>query len=543
MSSRLSLGHLVLALAVLSSFVAFANTFYSAYRVQRDMLLANAMEANRAYAAKLADSTTGFLKAAQQQLAVSASLLAEHSRDSTALEKEANRLLRQTDSFNSVLIVSAHGQVQAVAPSSLNLQESSLDTTGARIALAEKRPQISQPYVSATGNLVVNISQPILTQGGQYSGYVAGTIYLREKSILHSLLGEHYYGDGSYLYVVDQAGRILYHPDPSRIGAVIQGNPAVAAVIAGRSGAERVANSKGVDMLAGFAPVPLAGWGIVAQRPTAATLAGMHRITLAVLQNTIPLAVLSLLVTWYLALRIVEPLRQLARATKQKDSASTLQGIQGIRSWYFEAKQLKQAILDGLAALEERIGALNEAAATDPMTGLSNRRALAAKLRSWGAAHQSFAVIALDIDHFKHVNDTYGHEAGDRVICHIAKLMRECSRRGDFLCRSGGEEFLMLLPDCGTSEATRIAERLRQRTETTPTPGVCGVTISLGLASWPASHGSMERVLSLADAVLYSAKQQGRNRVAVDASIAAPRSLNPPESPVAHVYRSQTDTV
>lgn len=521
---------MVVALAVFSSIVACANTFYSAYRVQRDLLLSNTLEANRVYAAKLADSATNFVKAAQQQLNVSADSLAQRALDGKSLDDEVNRLLRQTDFFNSVQIVDAKGRVRAVAPASLNIRGKLLNSTGARTALESKRPQISQPYVSAAGKFIINISQPILTREGHYLGYVGGSVYLQEKSILHTLLGEHYYRDGSYLYVVDQTGRILYHPDASRIGAVVRANPVVAAVTAGESGAKRVVNSKGVDMLAGFAPVPLAGWGIVAQRPTAATLAEMDQITLAVIRNTIPAAFLALVVIWYLALRVAEPLRQLARATRQKDAAATIQDIQTIRPWYFEAQQLKQAILDGLSALQERIGALNEAAATDPMTGLSNRRALSAKLRSWGVTGQPFAVIALDIDHFKRVNDNYGHDAGDRVICHIAKLMRECSRRGDFLCRSGGEEFLLLLPDCGAAEAMQIAERLRQRTEATPTPGVCAVTISLGLASWPASHGSMERVLALADAALYSAKQQGRNRIEVDVSLATQPRVAPTKS-------------
>lgn len=525
---RLGLGHLVLALAVFSLLAAFANTLYSAYRVQREILLTNALEANRVYAAKLADSTANFVRSAQQQLAVSASLLGARPFGRQALEDEAWRLLHQTDSFNSVLIVDARGTVLAVMPTTLNLAGKQLDSEGARAALDARQPRITQAYVSAAGNLVVNISQPILGKDGRYLGYVAGSIYLREKGILHALLGEHYYRDGSYLYVVDRAGRILYHPDNGRIGKVARDNPIVADVIAGKAGTRRIANSRNIDMLAGFAPVPVAGWGIVAQRPVAATLAEMDRLTLAVLRDTVPLVIASLLAAWYLAGLIAKPLRQLAQATGEKDTAATLRSIQGIRAWYFEARQLKQAVLEGLATLQAQIGALNEAAVTDPMTGLRNRRALSAQLRNWGAAAQPFAVIAIDVDRFKRVNDTYGHEAGDKVICHIARLMRECSRQGDFLCRAGGEEFLMLLPGCGAAEAMLIAERLRQRTAATPAPGVCAVTVSLGVASWPESHGSMERVLALADAALYAAKEQGRNRTVADASLDLPDAPRPP---------------
>jgi len=523
MFSRLGLGHLVLSLAIVASLVAFANTFYSAYRVQRDILISNALEANRVYAAKLAESTANFVKAAQQQLAVSAALMRERRLSQAELESEADRLLRQTDSFNSVLIVDAHGIVRAASPARLKLNGRHLISEGAREVLKARAPHISQAYLSTAGNLVVNISQPILSRDGEYLGYVAGTVYLKEKSILHTLLGEHYYRDGSYLYVVDCHGRILYHPDAKRIGATISSNPAIRAVIGGEAGSKHVVNSEGIEMLTGYAPIPAAGWGVVAQRPTSATLAEMDKLTLAVLENTLPATLLLLIAIWYLARLISAPLRQLAEGTKQKDAATAARSIGKIRPWYFEATQLKQTILEGLSLIEQQIDALSEAATTDPMTGLSNRRGLAAKLQNWSAAGKNFSVIALDVDHFKRVNDTYGHDAGDKVICHIAKLMRECSRKGDFLCRTGGEEYLMLLPNCSTSATHQIAERLRRRTETTPTPGVCAVTISLGIASWPDSSTNTEKALALADAALYAAKNQGRNRTVMDATIAGHR--------------------
>jgi diguanylate cyclase (GGDEF)-like protein len=195
--------------------------------------------------------------------------------------------------------------------------------------------------------------------------------------------------------------------------------------------------------------------------------------------------------------------------------------IQHIHSWYFEAAQIKRAMLAGIGMLQHKIGKLNLDVQTDPMTGLHNRRGLALALEIWQAELRPFAVVALDIDHFKRVNDSYGHAAGDQVIIQLAQLMRSCSRDADVLCRSGGEEFLMLLPNAGPAAALKIAERLRQRVEHTDMSGVGHITISLGVAQWPLDAGTMDQVLEIADAALYKAKQSGRNRVVVAQELAA----------------------
>jgi len=123
--------------------------------------------------------------------------------------------------------------------------------------------------------------------------------------------------------------------------------------------------------------------------------------------------------------------------------------VRRIRAWYFEADQLKRTILASLALIHQRLGRLSQESLTDPLTGLGNRRCLQAQLERWQEQQQPFAAIVLDIDHFKQVNDNHGHEFGDRVLQHLAQQMSDCSRASDLLCRSGGEEFVMLLP--GTS--------------------------------------------------------------------------------------------
>ncbi|HEC0197057.1 TPA: cache domain-containing protein, partial [Escherichia coli] len=148
---------------------------------------------------------------AQQQLAYSATRLGEADMDPRQAQGEASRLQLQSSSFNSSLVVDADGLVIATSPQTLQLQGEILHSAGNNAALASRQPMISDPYQSATGKLLVSLSHPIFDGQGRYRGYISGTLYLRQRSALHTLLGTHYYRDGSYLYVVDRHGRLLYH--------------------------------------------------------------------------------------------------------------------------------------------------------------------------------------------------------------------------------------------------------------------------------------------------------------------------------------------
>lgn len=514
---RMNLRRLIVLVAFASAIISLANTFYASFRVQRQLLIDTTLASNHAYAQKLAGSTENFLQTARQQLAFSAGLLARHFDDIDALDLETSRLNRQTSSFNSVLIVDARGMVKAVSPETLTLRNKQLKSEGALEALRERRPLISKPYLSSIGNLVVFISHPIIDAAGNYLGYVGGSIYLREKSILSSLLGKHFYRDDSYLYVVDQKRRLLYHPVSARVGTHVGGNTVVDAVLRGESGSSRTVNTLGIDMLAGYAVVPSTGWGIVAQRPTLSTLAPLSQLMLATLWNSLPIVLLSLPLIWWLARLISRPLVQLAQSAGQMDEPGMAERIERINAWYLEAGRIKRAMLIGMSLLQQKIGKLNTDVQTDPLTGLANRRGMDLALAQWQAQSRPFSVIAIDIDHFKQVNDRRGHAVGDAVIERLAQLMRACSRDADVLCRNGGDEFIMLLPDASLDIALQVAERLRARVadEAIAGAGAGAVTVSLGVVSSCRDDGDSAAILLAADEALYIAKEQGRNCVGV----------------------------
>ncbi|MFW6055274.1 MAG: sensor domain-containing diguanylate cyclase, partial [Thermodesulfobacteriota bacterium] len=166
---------------------------------------------------------------------------------------------------------------------------------------------------------------------------------------------------------------------------------------------------------------------------------------------------------------------------------------------------------------------LEKLATTDELTGLPNRRFFInqakrdlANSARWG---RPFSLLMIDIDHFKRINDTAGHEAGDLALKAIAELFRHTLRSGDLVGRLGGEEFAALLPQTDSDQAREVAERLRRFVEASASiaQGVNGVTVSVGLTTRVSvrDEGELEMVMKEADRALYRAKELGRNRVCI----------------------------
>ncbi len=171
---------------------------------------------------------------------------------------------------------------------------------------------------------------------------------------------------------------------------------------------------------------------------------------------------------------------------------------------------------------QERIAVrLKRLSETDALTGLLNRRAL--EVMGWKAfadaerEGRELAVIMLDVDHFKAVNDTYGHGTGDVVLKRVADVIQAGLRPGDQLARFGGEEFVILIPGEDESRARLIAERLRFSVESASFPGTpaLAVTASFGVAARLKVGDNWDAMLARADRRLYAAKRMGRNRVSI----------------------------
>ena len=231
---------------------------------------------------------------------------------------------------------------------------------------------------------------------------------------------------------------------------------------------------------------------------------------LTILQAGLTLALVFLIVRLY-------EYRRLAQATAMLSQQRLVEALKHNES------QLELQVAERTAMLEEAMAEIQKLAMADVLTGAFNRRYLQDHLPLELARVQRLkrplAVIAFDIDHFKHVNDTYGHPAGDEVLRSVVACCMSELRQGiDWMARQGGEEFVIILPEATQAMALRVAERLRALIESCtvfPQQGSLSVTCSFGVTSI-ADDDDADSLLARVDQQMYRAKQEGRNRVAGD---------------------------
>ncbi|MCF2858746.1 sensor domain-containing diguanylate cyclase [Pseudoalteromonas sp. SMS1] len=506
---------LILVLATFGVVFTSLNTLITSYHVHRSAFIKDTLHSNQVYASKLAQVTELFLQSVNSQLHVSAYHISTRFNDLAEVQKELERLISQTNSFDSLVVVDTQGQIIAVKPD--------LDVLGKSIsksqleAVKNHQPKVLDPFVSPAGNLMISPTYPIVSENGEYMGFVAGGIYLQGNTILNRLLGRHHYEDGSYLYVVDGQARLLYHIDTDRVGDVVSGNKVIAQVLQGETGASELINSAGVSMIAGFAPIPMTGWGVVSQRPMSSILDELGTTHRSVIYSSIPATIFILGLILIAGIQIAKPLTRLAKqlATFDHEHADT----NGVRAWYYEAANLKRTLVRSNRSIQKVIKSLDNDRKTDKLTSLHNRFSLEFWLKNAIHSNLSMSVLAIDIDHFKCINDLHGHMTGDKVLKEIANVMRHNARSDDFICRAGGEEFLAFMPKLTLHEALDAAERLRKKVAAHTMPEGIKVTVSIGVSDWSSGNASIEQAIALADKALYRAKHTGRNKSCHIASV------------------------
>lgn len=179
-------------------------------------------------------------------------------------------------------------------------------------------------------------------------------------------------------------------------------------------------------------------------------------------------------------------------------------------------------LLGGIAFsfLHDTVAHYQTEAVSDPLTGLHNRRYFdleCSKMLSQAERHNHVvSIVLIDIDHFKLINDSYGHDSGDRALVRFSRTIKDASRLGDLLARYGGEEFILLLPETNLAQARLVAERMRisvSLLQLESTAGTFGLTASFGITEMTGEHLDFESAFKCADEALFKAKSNGRNRV------------------------------
>jgi diguanylate cyclase (GGDEF)-like protein/putative nucleotidyltransferase with HDIG domain len=193
--------------------------------------------------------------------------------------------------------------------------------------------------------------------------------------------------------------------------------------------------------------------------------------------------------------------------------------------------------------VEELVHRLTDAARTDPLTGLSNRRAfeetMAAEVERAKRTHRPLCLLVCDLDHFKLVNDRFGHPTGDAALVRVGQLLSSSRREIDPVSRTGGEEFAVILPETNGQEGYVVAERLREAVEDAFIEEAIPLTMSIGVASYPNQGREPDTLIAAADQALYAAKELGRNRTVVfsdEVSLIAPSPGGKPDPEKAHLH-------
>jgi diguanylate cyclase len=170
----------------------------------------------------------------------------------------------------------------------------------------------------------------------------------------------------------------------------------------------------------------------------------------------------------------------------------------------------------------QRANELEKEALLDPLLQINNRRSydwkIGEAIRDYHRTGLPFSLIMIDVDHFKEVNDRYGHRAGDKCLYELAKLVEDSIRKVDFVARYGGEELVIILPGSIVENTRRIAEKIRDRIDKTRfdyQDQVIHITISLGVTQVTPSDSSSDELFERVDKAMYYAKRKGRNRVSV----------------------------
>ena len=291
-------------------------------------------------------------------------------------------------------------------------------------------------------------------------------------------------------------------------------------------------------------PTSKLGWKIVVRQPLDAALEPIYAMRLRLLGLGLGAVVVFVFVAFRLARAVSRPIEQLAQAARQverregvpqfpevsnvQEIAQLSQSMQAMTQSLLQREEelktinqtLEQQVCQRTVSLETANRQLEQLATRDALTGLHNRRSFDAKIADYvqigKRSGRGFAILMVDADHFKRINDTHGHSVGDAVLQQLAQLLTEHVRVTDFVARYGGKEFVVLLPDSVQEQnAKTVAEEIRLSAEQSVFPTVGSVTVSIGISHWSLSDTDLQAVFKRADQALYCAKAAGRNKVVV----------------------------
>ncbi len=406
----------------------------------------------------------------------------------------------------------------------------------------------------------VDVAMPVTGSNGATVGVLGAHLSWNWASdVRASVLARHDPALQSDIWVLGRDGNVLLGPKQAAAfsgDSLSQAKTGVAAIFEDRSGERPMLTA--LVTTKGQGDYPGLGWIVATRRPVDIALGPANRLTLVIGLLGLAIAALGTGLAWVLAGTVTKPLTRLCKAidligrdpsaagvAHQHGSRDVLHLSAAMRSLLRRlgtaergVREAQDAIREVEARAEEQARAADEKtrrlgsdihtlralADTDPLTGLFNRRAFLPfaedAMNYYKRYKRDLGILMFDIDHFKRVNDTFGHAAGDEVIRAVGKVIAGQIRTTDKVARFGGEEFVVLLRETTEEGCELLANRIRESVQAlVVTQGLAhlSITISIGAAMAQQGDRDIEDVIARADGALYSAKSAGRNRVVMAA--------------------------
>jgi diguanylate cyclase (GGDEF)-like protein len=387
----------------------------------------------------------------------------------------------------------------------------------------------------------VDVATPVKDANGRVVGVLGAHLDWRWAAELRSLLLDKRRAASTKVTILSKDGVVLLGDD---LGSQMFPAEKMSALRQEKRGTLTDAPGA-MPMLTGFAAAdghrtyPGLGWMVIAQRPLELALAAARETAATILGIGLVAALAGLVIALLIADRVARPLQKLTQAAsligrdgqartlpRQRGSREIIELTQALRSLLVRVGFAEQrtyeaearAVRDAQQASDD-LAAMRKLAETDHLTGLLNRRPfldVAQHAMDYFKRYQRpFAILMVDIDFFKKVNDQYGHAAGDAAICKAAEVIKDAIRTTDHAARFGGEEFVVLLREADQAAAQALAERMRTLVETSVVrfgEHEISMTVSVGYAMSDAKDSHVEELIERADQALYMAKNSGRNR-------------------------------
>lgn len=388
------------------------------------------------------------------------------------------------------------------------------------------KPYISQPFMGTREppKPIILFTVPLIDTNNTFKGIFVGGLTL-ENDFLLGRLSQIKIGKNGYLYIFNNEKTIIYHPDKNMLlkkELPVDSDDFFNKLINTSDEHIDITVFKGEKFLTTARKLKTTGWVLASNFPLKEIEKPLQNILKRLFLLTLLISIITLSSIWVLMHFQLKPLEKLTNHILQfeKDifSVSRLNHYAedeiGILTKSFNN------MITTLQNWAKEITTINEElynlSTTDSLTKLYNRRhvehILEKEIERAKRYNSKLSILVIDLDNFKMINDTYGHYIGDEVLLETARILRETTRKCDYIGRLGGEEFLVILPSTSLENAIVVAERIRMRISETSIENQIKFTCSIGIAEYQGE--SLHDLIIKADKLLYTAKKQGKNRVA-----------------------------